>query len=202
RVHASEGFPEPRFTIFHNDTKVVGNERTYTICQVKWDDAGTYKCFAKNELGNDAAFAIFAVEEMQEQVATMLPTRSSANTNIIPTSINLTTSRSEDVKSGTTEWYIIVITLVSGIVIGILLSNIVSYSRRKLFTQLERTQEVQKTTADSTYQELDLKKMNQEDNYQSLSGNAERNDAVNNNESNYTELNKVKDIESNYQSLT
>ncbi|XP_028413756.1 uncharacterized protein LOC114536598 [Dendronephthya gigantea] len=132
----------------------------------------------------------------------MLPTRSLANTNITPTSINLSTSRSEDVKSGTTEWYIIVITLVSGIVIGILLSNIVSYSRRKLFTQPERTPEVQKTTEDSTYQELDLKKMNKEDNYQSLSGNAGRNDGVNNDESNYTELNKVRDIESNYQSLT
>ena len=59
---SSDGFPEPRFTIFHNDTKAVSTEKTYTICNVKWSDAGMYKCFARNELGNDAAFAIFTVE--------------------------------------------------------------------------------------------------------------------------------------------
>ncbi|XP_028416916.1 neural cell adhesion molecule 1-like [Dendronephthya gigantea] len=55
---------------------------------------------------------------------------------------------------------------------------------------------------DSTYQELDLKKMNKEDNYQSLSGNVAGNDGVNNDESNYAELNKTRDVENNYQSLS
>ena len=55
---------------------------------------------------------------------------------------------------------------------------------------------------DSTYQELDLAKINKEDNYQSLRGNAARNDGVNDDESTYAELKKTNDGENNYQSLT
>ena len=109
---------------------------------------------------------------------------------------------SENLKFGKTEWYIIVISSVCGIIIGILLSCIASYSRRKWFTRPVRTLEAQKTVSDSTYEELDLTKMDKEDNYQSLSENAARNDGVKNNESNYTELNKTRDDENNYQSLT
>ena len=61
---------------------------------------------------------------------------------------------------------------------------------------------------DTTYQELDLTKMNAEDNYQSLRVNAASNNAASNNaasnddDSTYTELSKTRDVEDNYQSLT
>ncbi len=62
--------------------------------------------------------------------------------------------------------------------------------------------EAQTTHVDTTYQVLDLSKMNKEDNYQSLRVTAANNDAVNDDESTYSELNKVRDVENNYQSLT
>ncbi|CAB4010349.1 neuronal cell adhesion molecule isoform X1 [Paramuricea clavata] len=94
------------------------------------------------------------------------------------------------------EWYIVVVTLVSGIIIGILLSYIVSCSRRKFRrTQPQSNHEPKTTEADTTYQELDLTKLNTEDNYQSLRVNAEE-------ESTYTDLNQTRDVEDNYQSLT
>ena len=105
-----------------------------------------------------------------------------------------------------TEWYIIVILLVSGIVIGVLLSYIVQCSHRRWFRnrKLKRNPDQQPSEADSTYQELDLSKMNQEDNYQSLRGNVALriNDVTNDDESTYTELSKTRDVEDNYQSLT
>ncbi|CAB4007476.1 ---NA---, partial [Paramuricea clavata] len=104
---------------------------------------------------------------------------------------------SNDTSCGT-EWYIVVVTLVSGIIIGIFLSYIVSCSRRKFRrrTQPQSNHEPKTTEADTTYQELDLTKLNTEDNYQSLRVNAEE-------ESTYTELNQTRDVEpDNYQSLT
>ncbi len=44
--------------------------------------------------------------------------------------------------------------------------------------------------------------MNAEDNYQSLRVKAASNDAANDNDSTYTGLNKTRDVENNYQSLT
>ena len=95
-------------------------------------------------------------------------------------------------------------TLVSGIIIGILLSYIVMCSRRKFKSRKPQQSkpEPQTSQVDPTYQELNLTKMNTEDNYQSLRGNAARNEGVNEDESNYTGLNKARDVESNYQPLT
>ncbi len=62
----------------------------------------------------------------------------------------------------------------------------------------ERKPESETTQVDTTYQELDLTKMNKEDNYQSLRVNAASND----DDSTYTELKKTRDVEDNYQSLT
>ncbi len=93
--------------------------------------------------------------------------------------------------------------LVSGIIIGILLSYIVSCSRRKFKSRNPQSNpEPQPTEVDATYQELDLTKMNKEDNYQSLRVNAASNYAENDDDSTYTELNKTRDVENNYQSLT
>ena len=96
------------------------------------------------------------------------------------------------------------ISLVSGITIGFLLSYILSCSRRKLKNRKAQQSKLEFPTSqvDSTYQELDLRKMNREDNYQSLRGNAARNDGVNDDSSTYTELSKTRDDENNYQTLT
>ena len=111
---------------------------------------------------------------------------------------------SDDTTSGT-EWHIVVVTLVSGIIVGVLLSYIVQCSHRRWFKNRKHKQspDQQPTEADSTYQELELSKMNQEDNYQSLGGNVARiNDVTNDDHSAYTELSKTRDVENNYQSLT
>ena len=94
--------------------------------------------------------------------------------------------------------------LVSGIIIGILLSYIVWCSHRRWFKNktAKRNQEPKTTEADTTYQELDLTKINKEDNYQSLKVNAASNDAANQDDSTYTQLTKTRDVENNYQSLT
>ena len=88
--------------------------------------------------------------------------------------------------------------MLSGIVAGILLSYIVSLSRRKLKNKKPQSSRTpQATEVDTSYQELDILKMNQEDNYQSLLMNS----AGNGIDSTYTELNTTRDVEDNYQSL-
>ena len=101
-------------------------------------------------------------------------------------------------------WHIVV-SLVSGVIIGILVGYIAWFSHRRWFSKrkAERTSYQQPTEAESTYEELDLSKMNTEDNYQALRGNIVKiDDAVNNDDDcTYTELNKIRDVENNYQSL-
>ena len=50
----SDGFPKPSFTIIHNDSTVVSNDKTYVISKVNWSDSGHYKCVANNKLGSDS----------------------------------------------------------------------------------------------------------------------------------------------------
>ena len=92
-------------------------------------------------------------------------------------------------------------TLVSGIILGIILSRVVFHFRRKNKKPQQSISEPPIPRVDTTYQELDLTKMNKEDNYQSLRGNAARNFGVNDDESTYTELKKTRKVENNYQSL-
>ena len=101
------------------------------------------------------------------------------------------------------EWYIVVVALVAGIVIGLFLAYILLCSPRRWFrNRTQRHVEPGTTEVDTTYQELDLTKMNKEDDYESLRVNAANNVAENENDSTYTELNKIRDVENNYQSLT
>ena len=88
------------------------------------------------------------------------------------------------------------ISLVCGIIIGVLLTYIAQCSHRRWFRvrKPKRNPGEQPTEADSTYQE---------DDYQSLRGNvATINDVTNDDESTYTELSKTRNVEENYQSLT
>ena len=79
-----------------------------------------------------------------------------------------------------TEWYVIVVTLVAEIIIGILFLYIVSCSCRKFGSRKPQScPEPRACEVDSTYQELDLTKMNTEDNYQSLIADVAINNATN-----------------------
>ena len=93
------------------------------------------------------------------------------------------------------------VSLVAGIIIGILFSYIVSCCCRKFGSRKPQSCPESRTCeVDSTYQELDVSKLNTEDNYQSL-----RVDVAikkNGDDSNYSELTKIRDVENNYQSLT
>ncbi|CAB3977000.1 peroxidasin homolog [Paramuricea clavata] len=169
----SDGLPEPSYTIIHNGTE-VSSKKTHTISEVKRSDAGLYQCVAANKLGSNSKSHCLAVVG-EPAACKKLDCESSAETVVV-------------------VWHIVV-TLVSGIIIGILFSYIVWSSHRRWFRSRkpERNPETNTTAADTTYQELNLTQMNKEDNYQSLRLNIASNDE----ESTYTELNKTRD-EENY----
>ena len=107
-------------------------------------------------------------------------------------------------SSGTVVVWHIVISLVSGIIIGILVCYIVWCSCRRWLKNRrpQSNPEAQTTEPDTTYQELNLSKMNTEENYQSLRVNAASYDVPTDDDSTYTELSKSRDEENKYQSLT
>ncbi|XP_046858267.1 carcinoembryonic antigen-related cell adhesion molecule 5-like isoform X1 [Xenia sp. Carnegie-2017] len=145
----SDGYPEPTYTIYHNGA-VISNKKTYIINSLNFSNAGSYRCEATNKLGNDF---------------------SDVNNLIIIKDNVLCDDQKERIKQYKTEWYIILITLTSGIIVGILVSIVFQY-RRHLFCkkreQFQSPSEVRINSVDTTYQGLDLSKMNKEDNYQSL----------------------------------
>ena len=50
----SHGLREPSYTI--------SNEKTYVISKVNWNDSGSYRCVAKNKLGNESQTYFLTVE--------------------------------------------------------------------------------------------------------------------------------------------
>ncbi|XP_028399326.1 cell adhesion molecule 2-like [Dendronephthya gigantea] len=199
---ASDGFPEPFYTIYHNG-KVLSTEKWYIVPQVKWKDNGTYKCIAANTFGKDSVSDYLKVTE--EPKPTVVSITRSTSRSVSSTSIKNREEKAHPAASNDneTKWYIVLVSLLSGIIIGILLSYIVfRYHSKFRNKKLQQKPDSPTSQVDPTYQELDLEKMNKEDNYQSLRVNAARNDGVNDGDSTYTELNKTRDVDSNYQSLT
>ena len=94
------------------------------------------------------------------------------------TTNSLTTMNFGTDENSGTKWYIVVLSLVSGIIIGIIFSYIVWCSHRRWFRNKkpEQYSEPKTSEVDTTYQELDLSKMSKEDNYQSLIVNGANND--------------------------
>ena len=91
----------------------------------------------------------------------------------------------------------------SGIIIALFIAYILVCARGCWFTNRKSDQHVEpeKTEVDTTYEELDLTKMNTEDNYQSLRADAANNVAENDADCTCTELNKTRDVEDNYTNL-
>ncbi|CAB3996529.1 carcinoembryonic antigen-related cell adhesion molecule 1-like isoform X3 [Paramuricea clavata] len=136
--------PLPSYTIIHNDTEVVSTHNTHIITVLKYRDAGSYKC-----------------------IATITPTTTTPTTKDFGTVYGKTAL--EKCNRSGTVWYMVVVILVSGIIIGILLCYIVLCFRRKFRSRKPQSNpEPKATEVDTTSQELDLSKMNTEDNYQSL----------------------------------
>ncbi|XP_046858292.1 uncharacterized protein LOC124451714 isoform X2 [Xenia sp. Carnegie-2017] len=119
------------------------------------NDGGNYRCKAQSY--NDPRFR----DEKSIEV-------------IVKATYNvLCDDQKERIKQCKTEWYIILITLTSGIIVGVFVSILFFLRYRQHWLSKKRHQcqspsEVRKNSVDTTYQELDLSKMNKEDNYQSL----------------------------------
>ena len=93
--------------------------------------------------------------------------------NLTSTSRTFDNCKTFKITETKTKWYIILVTLISGIIVGIFITSLffLRYRQRwvnKKQKQLSTNAEGRVNTVDSTYQELDLLKMNEEDNYQSL----------------------------------
>ena len=109
-------------------------------------------------------------------------------------------------ESGTVVVWHLLVSLLSGIIIGVLLSYaIMVYGRRRLRNiKGEPKRESHISKDDTIYQDLDLTTMNTEENYQSLHVNSAGigDDKVYENEkSAYTDLNTIRKDENNYQSI-
>ena len=113
------------------------------------------------------------------------------------------------------EWYIILVTLVCGIIIGLMIFLYGIQSLRRMFKRKKDKSEPapnydtpethpEGAADNSSYQELELKNRKPENSYQALRMN--RRQRINNetkieDEANYQELDKVREKKHNYQSL-
>ena len=112
------------------------------------------------------------------------------------------------------EWYIILVTLICGIIIGMILLYAIQSLRRRFKSKKDvckpthnyDTPETHPESAadNSAYQELELKNREPENSYQALRVNTRRridNETKIEDEAGYQELDKVREKDNNYQSL-
>ena len=185
-VCQGQGGKPPAEVTWYKDNRKIGEtgkeERTLILTNVTHEkDDGNYTCVAQS----------YPNKMFQDEV----------EVKVIVTVLDLDEASSNDTSCGT-EWYVIVVTLVVGIIMGILFSYIVSCCRRKFGSRKPHScPEPRACEVDSTYQELDVTKLNTEDNYQSLTVDVAINNVAHDDDSNYTALSKTRDVENNYQSL-
>ena len=111
-------------------------------------------------------------------------------------------------------WYIILVTLVCGIVIGMIFLYGITSLRRRFKSKKDESKPVHNydtpethpegAADNSAYQELELKNREPENSYQALRMNTRRridNETKIEDEAGYQELDKVREKDSNYQSL-
>lgn len=109
-------------------------------------------------------------------------------------------SISEKSKCSKCEWFIIVVSLLSGIFIGVCLScGIFPYFRRRSSTKRKSERKSTEQVENSTYQELDLTKINTKEDYQSLK---KAKSQLSDSTYETLDLSKMNTPEENYQSLT
>ncbi|XP_046858840.1 carcinoembryonic antigen-related cell adhesion molecule 5-like [Xenia sp. Carnegie-2017] len=181
------GIPPANVTWFDKHNNIIGDvgvvSKTLVITNVTLNDGGNYRCKAQSY--NDPRFR----DEKSIEVTVK------ATYNV------LCDDQKGRIKQYKTEWYIILITLTSGIIVGILVSIVFQYRQHwfcKNCQQFQSPPEVRINSVDTTYQELDLSKINnKEDNYQSL---RPKDDTV---DKTYQELDisKRKIEDNNYESL-
>ena len=112
------------------------------------------------------------------------------------------------------EWYIILVTLVCGIIIGMIFLYGIMSLRRRLKSKKDKSKpahnydtpetDPEGAADNSAYQELDLRNKEPENSYQALRMNTRRrinNETKIEDEANYQELDKVREKENSYQSL-
>ena len=59
----ADAHPPPEFEIFFNDTKLLVNEKTYTIPKVNNSHTGFYKCIARNKLSSNSMSRYLRVDK-------------------------------------------------------------------------------------------------------------------------------------------
>ncbi|XP_028402371.1 uncharacterized protein LOC114525314 [Dendronephthya gigantea] len=143
----------------------------------------------------------------QPPTAAMINTEKSTNTD--NENYNKSCKASCSKMDGGTEWYLYIVTFVSGAFVGVVFSGIVGlFFYRRLKNKisakpLQETKPESRSERNPVYEDLNLNEMNSgDDNYQSLQGNSDSQEVSGENaDSAYTELNTIREEDNKYESL-
>ena len=129
--------------------------------------------------------------------------------------VSLSTEASSSNNTDTcTKWYFIVIAFISGIFVGMIFLYVIQSLRQRFKSKTDNSKPARNydtpethpegAADNSAYQELDLGNREPENSYQALRMNTRRrmnNETKIEDEANYQELDKVREVENSYQSL-